>query len=107
MGNPTGVKGFKVIFSVRTYYKNRHAKDVSFVLQVNKQSNLIMVPAEFDVTFPFPIYLCSQSTINKMNVVKISQMFSADGNFLYLRFKIDVVCLSQILLLMAKYFILD
>ena len=34
-------------------------------------------------------------------------MFFADVNFLYSRFKIYVVFMSQILVLMAKYFIVD
>ena len=34
-------------------------------------------------------------------------MFFADGNFLYSPFKIQFFFMSQILLLMVKYFILD
>ena len=80
---------------------------VSFVSRVNKQGNFITAPAEFDVTFDFVIYLCSRRTIKKLNVAKIAYMFFADRSFLYSRFKTSVVFMSQILLLMAKYFILD
>ena len=34
-------------------------------------------------------------------------MFFADGNYLYSRFKINVVFISQMFLLMTKNFILD
>ena len=34
--------------------------DVSFVSRVNTQGNLSTAPAEFDVTFDFAIFLCSQ-----------------------------------------------
>ena len=61
------------------------------------QGNLIMAPAEFDVTFDFVIYLCNQKYNRKIEyVAKISQKFFADGNSLYSRLKT--------LLLMAKYF---
>ena len=46
----------------------------------------------------------AKSTIEKLNVEKITQFFFADGNFLCSRYKMYVVFMSQILLLLAKYF---
>ena len=39
---------------------------VSFVSRVNMQGNLITAPAEFDVTFDFAIYVCSQKYNRKI-----------------------------------------
>ena len=41
--------------------------DVSFVLRVHMQGNLVtLAPAEFDVTFDFAIYMCSQKYNRKI-----------------------------------------
>ena len=78
----------------------------SIKLLVNMQDNLIMVAAEIDVIFDFAVYSCSQKYNRKIECSKnLAKWVFADGNFLYLQFKVYVVFMFQILLLMAKYFI--
>ena len=53
------------------------------------QGNLITAPAEFYVTFDFAIYFCSQKYYRKIGTLQKSpKMFFADGNFVYILFKI-------------------
>ena len=40
--------------------------DAAFASRVNMQDNLITAPIEFDVTFDFAIYLCSQKYNSKI-----------------------------------------
>ena len=50
--------------------------------------NLITAPAEFDVTFDFAIYLCSQNYNRKIERSKKSpKILFADGNLLYFFFQ--------------------
>ena len=56
-----------------------HHFDTSFFfasLLVNTQDNFIMAAAEIDVTFDLRFTCAANSTIEKLNVAKISKMFS-------------------------------
>ena len=70
------------------------------------QDNLMMAGAEIDVIFDFAINLCSQKYNRKIERCKnLPKCFSLMVTFFYSGFKIYVVFMSQILLLVAKYFI--
>ena len=82
--------------------------DVSLVSRVHMQGNLITAPAEFDVTFDFAIYLCSQKCNTKIERMKyLPKCFSLMVTFYILSSKFKLFSCRKILLLMAKYFILD
>ena len=68
--------------------------DASFVSRVNMRGNLITAPAEFDVTFDFAIYLCSQKYNRKVERIKtLPKCFSRMVTFYILgsKFKLFTV----------------
>ena len=76
-------------------------------LLVNSQDNLIMAAADIDVTFDFAIYFCSPKYNRKIERSKnLPKCFSLMVTF-YIRGSNFMLFLSQILLLLAKYFIVD